>query len=427
MAREITLDHIAKIEGHATLKVKIEKNEIKEVNLNVTEGSRYFEKILKGRKYDEAPYLTTRICGICSCIHNVGSLKAVENAFGVQVTEQTALMRERVISGERIRSHAAHLYMFVLPEYLGFESAVDLASEKKETVLKALELVKLGNNIIETFAGRSMHPISTILGGFSHYPERKQLDDLLDRLKASRKFAEDTAKLFKGIKVPKFERETQYFCLDDKKTYPTAHGEISCIGKMCVPTMTFATHAKQYFVPYSTAKHVTVEGESYYVGSLARINNCRQYLRPRARKMLNGIKFPNYNPYMNNFCQAVETVHHVENMIDFLENYEIKEEKLVKVVPKASRGISAVEAPRGLLFHDYTFDANGIITHADIITPTSQNLKNIEDDLKVLLPQILSKGKEEVVRDIKKLIRAYDPCISCSTHFLTIEGLDGAF
>lgn len=419
MKKTIKLDHITKIEGHAQLIVKIDKGKIKKADIKVVEGARFFEAIVKERRYDEVSVLTSRICGTCSPIHVVTALKAVEDAFDVKVSEQTKLLRELMVLGSVIQNHICHCYFLTLPDYLGYESAVQMASKYKEDVKRALRLKELGNEIVAIVGGREVHPMTPRIGGFSKLPEKEDLDYLLDKLKKLKEDAIKTVLLFKSLKYPSFLRETRYFALESDR-FDYLNGSISCVGGLCVPTKGYEHHFKEYFTG-SAAKHVVVEGKSYMVGALARLNNNYKKLSKDARDLLKDIDLPNNSPFMNIIAQTIEVVQCFDRCIEILESLELKEEELPKVNLKEARGVGVSEAPRGILFHDYTFDKNGLVTKANIITPTAQNLRSMEDDIKKFLPGILSNKKEKIILDLEKLIRAYDPCISCSAHFLEVK------
>lgn len=421
MSKTIELNHITKIEGHAKLHLVVEQGKIEKIEMGAFEGARYFEGLILDRKYYEVPIITSRICGICSCIHVTASLQAIEDAFGVKVSEQTHKLRELMCIGERIRSHASHLYLFALPDYLGFESSLAMAPKHGEEVKRALELIKLGNNLVIAIGGRDMHPVAGVVGGFTALPDKKELDKLLQELKDKKQDAVLTAELFASLKYPEFERETQYFALYDNG-YSTISGDVRSFDHKIDPK-TYKEHIDEKMVEYSTAKFSTVNGKSFLVGALARFNIHHETLSENTKKLIEkfGLKFPIHNPFYNNVCQALELVHHFDEAIELLENLELKPEEPIKMEPKAGVGVSAVEAPRGILFHDYEFDADGKIIRANIITPTAQSLNNLEQDLWEYLPKILEQGDEEVKMEIEKLIRAYDPCFSCSAHFLELD------
>ncbi|MBS1266159.1 MAG: Sulfhydrogenase 1 subunit alpha [Candidatus Woesearchaeota archaeon] len=418
--KTVKLDHITKIEGHAKLHLVIDNNKIKKLKLGAFEGARYFEGLIVGRKQHDVPIITSRICGICSCIHVTASVQAVEAAFGIKASQQTKKLRELMVIGERIRSHASHLYLFALPDYLGFESSIAMAPKHKKEVNQALELIKLGNNIVTTIGAREMHPVATVPGGFTALPKQEELSNLLKRLKQQRKQAISTAKLFASLDYPEFENKTQYLALDDNG-YSNISGNIVSQDQK-INSDDYLKHITEKIIEYSTAKFSTLNKKPFMVGSLARLNNHFNTVSKDTQKLIEkfDLQFPIHNPFYNNLCQALEMVHHFDEATEILENLKIKPEQPAELKNKSGRGVSAVEAPRGLLFHDYTFE-NGKIKHANIITPTAQNLNNLEFDLWKYVPALLKLSEPELKFEIEKLIRAYDPCFSCSAHFLQLK------
>jgi coenzyme F420-reducing hydrogenase alpha subunit len=419
----IKLDTITKIEGHARLKVKVKKGEVKEARIEVYEGARFFEGILKGRRYDEVAHLASRICGVCSQAHLITALKAIEEALNIKNSEQTELLRELLLIGQIIQSHSLHLYFLGLPDYLGFENAIAMASKYPKEVKRALKIKRLGNDICTKIGGREVHSITAVLGGFSKIPKQEELDELLKEVKTAKKEILKTVNLFENLLYPKFERKTEYIALRKENTYALLHGNISSTEGLNITHDLYNEYLEEYAKGYSTAKFVVSEGKGYMVGALARLNLNRRMLSKDARIFLKKSKFnfPNYSPFVNNFAQALELVHLVDRAIEILENLRIRDEKPIKFKPKSGHGISATEAPRGMLIHEYELNKKGDVAKANIITPTTQNLKNIEDDIKVFLPGILDKSEDEVKLELEKLIRSYDPCISCSTHFLKLD------
>ncbi|MFC1742191.1 Ni/Fe hydrogenase subunit alpha [Nanoarchaeota archaeon] len=422
MTKTITLNHITKIEGHANLTVAIDKGEVKKCELGSVEGSRYFEGLLKGRKCFEAPELTSRICGICSCIHAATSVQAVENALGIKPTEQTRLLRELVVLGERIRSHAAHLYFLALPDYLGAESALSLGPKYKTDVGRALKLTKVGNELVSVVGGRDMHPVSMQVGGMTKIPTQDQIDDLRRKLQDVQQDAIATGKLFAKLKNPKFDNETEYFSLSDGATIPTLYGDLVSQSSRFKKSE-YLKYLEEYHEPYSSANFVVKKDKKYMVGSLSRLNNNYRFLSKNAKKIVSDakVKFPVYNPFLNNFAQAVELVHTVDRVVEICRKLKVKEENPVAFRFKKGRGVGIGEAPRGILVHDYEINDKGDITKANIITPTVHNLLNMQEDIRAFLPSVLKLPEKKIVGEVEKLIRAYDPCFSCSSHFLRVK------
>lgn len=421
--QKISLDTITKIEGHARLDVKIEKGEIKKVQVEVYEGARLFEGILKGRKYDDVHYLTSRICGVCSQAHLIGALKAIEEALGVRASEQTELLRELLMIGQIIQSHSLHLYFLALPDYLGYDNAIEMASKYKNEVRRALKIKRLGNEICTVIGGREIHSITPIVGGFSKIPKKEELENLTKNLKDIKEDAIETVNLFENLNYVKFERKTEYVALKKDKSYAMMHGSIYSTEGLDIPHELYDKYFQEYTREYSTSKFVMLKGKSYMVGALARLNLNREYLLDEAKKMLKNskFKFPNYSPYVNNFAQAIEILHLIERAIEIIENLSLRDESLPEVKLREGRGISATEVARGLLFHDYKLDKKGKVLKANILPPTTQNLKNIEDSIRLMLPLILDRDENEIKLELERLIRSYDPCISCSTHFLELN------
>jgi coenzyme F420-reducing hydrogenase alpha subunit len=422
MPKKINLEHISKIEGHAKLHVKIAGGRVEKAKLEIIEGARYFEGILRERKYNDISHIASRICGVCSVVHTIASLKSIENAFGVAVSEQTRQLREVLNIGGIIQSHALHLYFLTLPDYAGAESALAMAKTNSAIIERALRLKRLGNKIVFTIAGRDVHPIACVLGGFSRAPEKAAVDELLDELIRCKKDALDTVELFMGLKYPDVSAPVPHFALTGG-SYFDSDTIVRCEGGICFQAKDYRQHFKEYLREGSTAEFATQEGKSYFVGALARVCNKFDLLSNEAKQYARKIADEKANPFMNVPAQAIEILEGISRCIVILSNLEIKPEqpKEFSVVPCNCDAISACEAPRGILFHRYAFDGKGYCTIADITTPTTQNLQYMEETIRAYLQSILDKNPVEIKQEIEKLIRAFDPCISCSTHFLEME------
>lgn len=422
--KEITLNHITKIEGHARLDLKVEGGRITMCDLGSTEGSRYFQALLKGRPWSDAPEITSRICGICSSAHGVCSVMTVENALGIKPSKQTLNLRELQTIGERIRSHATHLYFLALPDYLGYESALAMAPKYKKELTRALRLVKLGNDLVATISGRIMHQIATTVGGFTHFPTQEELDSIKQRLIDAKDDVMQTAELIASLHYPDFKSKTKYFSLVRDNEYATSYGDLK-VGDRVFKQHNYADVLEEFHTDYSNANFVVIEGKHYYVGALARIHNSYDELSPDAKEFMHKIGFalPEYNPFMNNTAQAIELIHHREEAIAILDNLHIVNEKTIKPTKKGGHGIAANEAPRGTLWHEYKINDEGIITYANIVAPTTQALLNMQEDIKLRVQELLDKdsSKDEIVLEVEKLIRSFDPCFSCATHFLEVN------
>jgi len=421
---QIKIDHLTKIEGHAGLTVKVDKGKVQDVNLDIIEGARYFEGILKGRLYYEAPVFTSRICGVCPVPHTLASIYAMENILGIVPSKQTKKLRELMLIGEMLESHSLHLYFFVLPDYLGYESAIAMAKDYGDEVKRALRIKKLGNELTRVVAGREVHPISSVIGGFSHLPKTSDLIEVREKYKALLDDVIKAVLLFETLDYPKFERKVEYVALKEQDNFAYMSGWIASTEGLKIDWEQYKDHFSEFVKPYATAKFSQLNGKSYSVGAISRLNLSRDNLTPRAKELLDKsqFRFPSSSPHMNNIAQAVEMVHYVEKALEILEDIEIVDEPLPEIKLKAGRGVGVIEAPRGTLFHEFEIDEKGIITKANVVTPTAQAINNIEQDIAVFItPEILKKPKGFILLELEKLIRSYDPCISCSAHFLNVK------
>ncbi|MFW6285588.1 MAG: Ni/Fe hydrogenase subunit alpha [Nanoarchaeota archaeon] len=429
---KINLEHVTKVEGHAEVDISIKNGKVEKANVHSVEGARYFEGLIRGRKYDEVTLITSRICGICSCGHTVCSIKAIENAFSIKVSRQTELLRELITIGERIRSHASHIYFFCLPDYLGYSSAIDMANKYASQIKDAMDIVRVGNNLIKLIGGRDMHPFVSVPGGFTKIHSQEEFINIKEELKNIIPAIKRTITLFASLNVPKYKKkDTIFLSLDNHRSYPLHTGDIITNSKIKFKQKDYKNFIKETFHKGSTAKFATIQGKEYTTGALARINNSYGKLSKDTKDMIKrlNLNFPSTNLFDQNLAQALEILHWTQRGIEILEKNNFKSEdkqdiKLQKDV-KEYRGIAAIEVPRGILFHDYTFDEKGILINANIITPTVQNLPDMEVNVQNYLNQVLenepNKKKKELVLEIEKMIRAFDPCFSCSTHFLKVN------
>jgi len=426
MNKRIDVHHVTRVEGHGNIYVEVEGGELKECRLDIVETPRFFESLLRGRPYLEASHITSRICGICATGHATTSLRASEKALGVELSEQTKLLRKLVFDGEILDSHILHVYMLVAPDFLGVGSVIPLASSHPEIVLRALRMKKLSGDICAAVAGRHTHPIAMTVGGFTHFPSAGELKDLRRRLVDCRADVDATVELAAGLSWPAFTRDTEYISLHNPEEYAFIDGEIMSSDTGSLPAERYQEVTNEFLVPHSSAKHTRYNRSSYMVGALARFNNNHAQLHPRAQEAAAklGLQPKATNPYLNSAAQIVEICHCVEDAIqtiDKLLSLGVKPEAPAEVKLKDCEGVGVCEVPRGLLIHHYWINADGNLTGANCIIPTNQNLANLEDDMQTLVPAILDKPVEAMQLDLEMLVRAYDPCISCSVHLLKIE------
>lgn len=422
----VNVHHLTRVEGHGNIVVDVKNGELVKCQLDIVEAPRFFEAMLRGRPYNEASHITSRICGICATGHATASLRATENALGVEPTEQTELLRKLLFHGEIIDSHVLHVYMLVAPDFFGLGSVIPLAESHPEVVLRALRIKKLSGDLCAMISGRHTHPIAMTVGGFTHLPTVKEMLAMRERLVVAREDMDETIALLKTLPWPQFERETEYVSLQKDDEYAFIDGRIATTDGFTYEIPEYRQVTNEYCVPHSTAKHAKHNRDSYMVGALARFNNNYHQLHPRAKAAAGelGMEPIVANSFLNSGAQAVEMVHCVEdsiNLIDELVDRGLKEEPLYQFQGKGGDGVGSCDVPRGILFHSYEIDDEGLIQGANCIIPTGQNYANMEADMRALVPQILDRPQEEITHMMEMLIRAYDPCISCSTHFLDVK------
>ncbi|HUN82011.1 MAG TPA: Ni/Fe hydrogenase subunit alpha [Phycisphaerae bacterium] len=428
--KNVTIDvkRVTRVEGHGNIHVDLREGRIAKLELAIVESPRFFESFLRGRHWSEVPRITCRICGICSVGHTSAAVKAVESALGIVPSEQTVRLRKLMLYGEMIQSHVLHLYFLAAPDFLGVGSVIPLAKTHPEVVQRALRMKRLANDICAVVGGRHIHPIAIQVGGVSHLPEPGELGELRARLAAAREDLHQTVTLFSSLEVPDWHRPTEYVSLKDPTEYAFYGGDIvSTLDPRPTIPADYRKRVLEEVVEHSAAKHChSPNSSTYAVGALARFNNNHTQLHESARAVaaLLGLKAPCSNPFHNNTAQLVETVHCVEEAIRLIDDMAAR--PLVREQPDTprsfGRGVGAVEVPRGVLFHEYEFDANGRVASANLIIPTGQNLANIEKDMHGLTEHLLAGpvNKEDLTLKLEMLVRAYDPCISCATHFLNV-------
>ncbi len=422
--RLIHVKNLARVEGEGALFIRTKGDQVEEARLDIFEPPRFYEAFLRGRSYAEVPDITARICGICPVAYQMSSCHALEHAFGVQVGEPYRTLRRLLYCGEWIESHVLHMFMLHLPDFLGYESAVTLAADHRETVVNALQLKKLGNDIVSFIGGREVHPINIKVGGFYRLPDKGRARSLLQRLKDIRPFAVEAVRFVAGLDYPDFRQNYECVALRHPNEYPFNEGHIVSTSGMEIPIVAFRDHFEEVHVPHSTALHGRLKGgRRYLVGPLARINLNFDHLPDSVKAVADevGFKIPCNNNFKSLIARGLETLFALDHAIEILERYEPNHPPAVPIQAKAGVGHGCTEAPRGMLYHRYEVDAQGLIKDATIVPPTAQNQPQIEDDLRDFFPSLLDKAEEEATLRCEQLIRNYDPCISCSTHFLKLR------
>jgi sulfhydrogenase subunit alpha len=425
--RTIAVGLLARVEGEGALRVTVRDGEVRDVELRIFEPPRFFEAFLRGRHVDEVPDLVARICGICPVAYQMSAVHALERILEVQVDGALRELRRLLYCGEWIESHALHLYLLQAPDFLGYESGIAMARDHREAVTRGLRLKKAGNLIIERLGGRSVHPVSVRVGGFSRVPRRAELTALRDELAWARDAAVETVQWVAAFDFPDLSQDYTFVALTPADEYPFNEGPVASNRGLRLGAEDFESRFAEHQVPYSTALHCTLDDAPYLAGPLARLALNHARLTPLARDVLaaTGLALPLRNPFHGIVARAVEILFAVEEALRLIERYEPPPAPCVDVRVRAGSGAACTEAPRGLLYHRYVVDPDGLIREAKIVPPTSQNQKRIEDDLRAFLPGVLALDNAAAALACEKVIRCYDPCISCATHFLRLEVVDG--
>jgi len=429
----INVHHLTRVEGHGNIVVNVGNGVIEECEWQVPEAPRFFESMIRGRHYTEVARITSRICGICSVGHTLASVKATETAFGMEISEQSWKLREVLKHAENADSHVLHAYILVAPDLAGAPSVFPLVETMPDVVARALRLKRLCHEWGSLIGGRTTHPTTVVPGGMSEVPTTRQLAELKQQLVAAVPDLEATLETVAALapNIPAFDRPTEYIGLSNDENYGLYDGEISSVlpdgTKQRYPVADYKLVTNEFVVPQSTAKYTKNKLDAYAAGALARFNNNYHMLVPQAKQAAEmlGLQPICTNPYMNTVAQVVEVVHSVYDslrIIDELLETGVKLEPLAQAT-KYGNGANAVEVPRGILFHEYEYDADGICQGGNCIIPTNQNHNNIQHDFNVLVPELLEadKSEDEMELALSMLVRAYDPCISCSTHALDVK------
>jgi coenzyme F420-reducing hydrogenase alpha subunit len=397
---------------------------IEDLRLRIFEPPRMFEKLLEGRGYDEIPDMVARICGICPVAYQMSAVHAIENLFGVEPGPWVRDMRRVFYCGEWIQSHSLHIHMLAAPDFLGYSSVVEMAGKYAPEVRRGLTLQALGNDIIRLLGARSVHPVGARVGGFHRAPTPEQVGALLEKLHAGLPEAEALVRWTAALELPSQEQDFTCVALRHPREYPMNAGRLVSDHGLDISVDRFEAHFTERQLPHSTALHCLLDGKPYLVGPLARLNLNSDRLPDPVRNLMNGldIRFPSRNMHHSIVARAIEIVIAIREAIRLVESYQEPRESCVDIKPRAGSGVGCTEAPRGLLWHRYEIDAQGKVVRARIVPPTSQNQSRIEDDLRQSLQDFgLNQGEAALRQFGERVIRNYDPCISCATHFLELR------
>ncbi|MTE15210.1 Ni/Fe hydrogenase subunit alpha [Nocardia aurantiaca] len=422
-SRQLRVSSLARVEGEGALRVVVEGDRVERAELNIYEPPRFFEAFLRGRGYTEPPDITARICGICPVAYQTSACNALEQLCGIELDAPLADLRRLLYCGEWISSHALHIHLLHIPDFLGYPDAITLAADHRELVEHGLALKKAGNSLLELIGGRPIHPINVRVGGFYSVPTRAQLHTVAEQLRRAEEYAIETAHFVAGFDFPDLEFENELLAATTPGCYAIENGTIRTSGGLSFPASDFGAHVVEEQVPYSTALHAQLDGKRYLTGPLARYSLNYQQLSPLAREVAAavGLGAECRNPFRSIVVRAIEVVYAIDEALRLIDAYTPPERAAVPNAAHAGVGHGVSEAPRGLLYHRYEADDSGTIRAATIIPPTSQNQSAIEDDLRRVVGGNLELDDAALTRLCEQTIRNHDPCISCSAHFLELD------
>jgi len=418
----IRIDHIAKIEGHASFTADIVRGDVRGAKIKIEEGARLFEGILRGRRDEEMPEIVSRICGVCPVVHNLTAFKSLENAYALRLDESAILLRKLMMLGQIISSHSLHLFFFSLSDFFGFKTDLELINAYPEKTHDAVKIRDVGNKIVETIGGRAVHPLTPAIGGLRKIPDLDKLKQISEDCKNILPLAIKLGEFFIKLKYPDFPRKTAFVSLTNPNEYAIYEGEMKVDARTMQPR-DFFFQIKEFQSFDKVAKRTLFEEKTYMVGALARLHNNSEKLNPEAKKLLekSGLKFPLYNPFYNILAQAIELIHCLEEspgiLTQIIDKFDANKKLSIEPINRSGEGIGAIEAPRGTLFYNVKI-REGIIEDLNIITPTAQNIANLEADLEEFehIEGFKNLKREERADKVKMLIRAYDPCVTCAVH-----------
>jgi len=422
--RNIEVDYLARVEGEGGLYLKIRDNAVEEAKLSIFEPPRFFEAFLQGRDHTEVPDITARICGICPIAYQMSAVHAMEDAAGVTIDGPLRELRRLLYCGEWISSHALHVYMLHAPDFLGFEDAIQMAADHGAVVERGLKLKKAGNDITTVLGGREIHPINIRVGGFYKVPRRKDFEALAETLKWARDAALETVRWTSALPFPDYEHDYEFVSLRHDSEYPFNEGRVVSSKGIDIDVQAYPAYFKEVHEEHSTALHSVIrERGDYFVGPHARFNLNQDRLSPMAAESAReaGLGDGCLNPFKSIVVRSIETLFACEEALRIIEAYEPPDKPYVEVEPRNAEGHGATEAPRGMLYHRYRLDGEGQVTEAQIVPPTSQNQGIMEHDLRQVAGKSLDMDDAALTWLCEQTVRNYDPCISCSTHFLKLD------
>ncbi len=423
--RIIKVTAMTRVEGEGGLYIKLRGDDVEDIRLEIYEPPRLFEAFLRGRRLEEVPDITARICGICPVAYQMSSVHALESALDITISPEIRRLRRLLYCGEWIESHALHVYLLNAPDFMGFESGLEMAEKFPEEVNRGLRMKKHGNQLLEVLGGRAIHPVNVRVGGFYRSPNRAEMQKLIPDFEWCLQAAVETTRWVAGFQYPDFTCDYQLVSLSHAAEYPMNEGYVATSDGESIAVADYEDEFEETHVEHSTALHSLRKktGKTYLTGPLARVSLNVNRLSPTARKLVAevGISWPCFNPFQSIIARGLELIHAFEEALEILRDYQPARPSRIEYSYKPGEGCAATEAPRGLLYHRYVVDEDGKVVLAKIVPPTSQNQAQIEADLRAWVPQAMSDNEAATSRQFENLVRCYDPCISCSTHFLKVN------
>jgi len=423
--RSVEVPVIARVEGEGALHIRVEDHTITDLRLEIYEPPRFFEAFLRGRRFAQVPDIVPRICGICPVAYQMSAIHGLERLFGVEVPEGTHELRRLFYCGEWIESHVLHVFLLAAPDFLALPNAIEMAKTHPELVKTALGIKRIGNDLMAVIGGREIHPVSPRVGGFSKAPHRRDLEPFLPRLAWALERMPGIADFCASLPSPSLPRPAEMVSMVSEDEYPMNVGAMASTSGRRFDATTYEGVTREVHVEHSNALHSVMAdtGAPYLTGPLARVNLNAQHLTPVAREVAErtGLSVPESDPFLSLAARLVETTLAIEEAIRLIEAYAPPDPPSVPVEPRAGRATWTTEAPRGTLYHRYDVGEDGTIVEAKIVPPTSQNLRHMEEDLRAFLPGVLDSSDEDLTRLCEMVVRNYDPCISCATHFLRLD------
>lgn len=426
-AKTIKVDYLARVEGEGGLFVRVRNGVVSDCELRIFEPPRFFEAFLRGRDFREVPDITARICGICPVAYQMSSVHAIEDALGVRVEGPLRELRRLLYCGEWIESHALHIYMLHAPDFLGYEDAIRLAQDHPQVVQRGLELKKVGNDLVTLIGGREVHPINVRVGGFYKVPRKRDLVSIAERLKWALDAALETVRWTATLPFPDYEADYEFVSLRHPSEYPFNEGRVVSSKGIDVPVQAFERTFVEEHVERSTSLHSLIhqgqERRVYFVGPQARYALNFDRLTPTAQQAAQqaGLGPVSRNPFQSIIVRGVETVYAIEEALRIIGSYEMPDQPAIPMEPRAGVGCGCSEAPRGSLFHRYRIADDGSILEANIVPPTAQNQRVMEEDLRHFVTPRIEMPLEQLTWQCEQMVRNYDPCISCSCHYLKLH------